>query len=262
MKNIIAIVTLMLTASPLCAQSFESMKAQDLNTVSLQAASEVVLPKVEFTPVPAETKAAGVWKHVALYAADGTAIAVDYTVPAGAVHVADTVWINVTNKAFSGANRILVTLKNYQDKGVSPGMLQATQQISLAYAGGSRYTGKAPNTVLLYTGNASGGGNYVESYRQEIEVTVDGKKLTATQGNSSSFMFAMDGTFTVQKGINKSGDEAFVLLRDEVSRLSALLNATPINNPNYKTIKEQYIKASDKLEEVTEKAIDEAYALR
>jgi iron(II)-dependent oxidoreductase len=60
----------------------------------------------------------------------------------------------------------------------------------------------------------------------------------------------------------KSREEAFVLLRDEVSRLSALLNATPINNPNYKTIKEQYIKASDRLSEVTEKAIDEAYGVR
>jgi hypothetical protein len=50
----------MLAAISLCAQSFESMKAQDLNTVSLQSAKAVALSEVNYTPVPAETKAAGV----------------------------------------------------------------------------------------------------------------------------------------------------------------------------------------------------------
>ncbi|MCX5792544.1 MAG: hypothetical protein NTY45_10105 [Elusimicrobia bacterium] len=195
MKNIVAIVALMLAGNSLWAQPSEDLKPLELNTVSLQAVKAVALPEVKLSPVPVgSVTRTGIWKHIDLYAADGTVITVDYAVQIGGLSIADPVWINITNPAFGRSNEVRVTLTNYQDRGVSPGLVQATQKIKLTYAGGTRYTGQAKK-VLLFTANASGGGNYIEDYRQGIEVTVDGKKLTTTQGDSSTFGFKMDRNY-------------------------------------------------------------------
>ncbi len=43
-----------------------------------------------------------------------------------------------------------------------------------------------------------------------------------------------------------------------VERLSALKDATPVSDPNYKDLKDMYTRASDLLEQSQEKAIDDA----
>jgi methyl-accepting chemotaxis protein len=47
-------------------------------------------------------------------------------------------------------------------------------------------------------------------------------------------------------------------LESLVESLSALRIATPVNNPNYETIKDQYQEASDRLSESIGKSIDDA----
>ena len=64
---------------------------------------------------------------------------------------------------------------------------------------------------------------------------------------------------TIQKNVKIPVRETYMFLRDEVARLSALLLETSISDPNYKTIKEQYMRASDLQSKAIEEAINEAY---
>ncbi len=188
MKNLIAVAVLMLAGYPLSAQSVENQKPLDLNAVTLGAVAAVPVPEVKLVPAPAESSARDSWKHARLYAADGTVIAVDYSiVDLGGSIIAAPVWVNVTNKAFGSRNKIRVVLINYYDNQGGPsGQVQETQQIDLTYAGGTRYTGQAQRVSL-----SESHVGYGYNFRQEVAVVVDGQWLSTTQGNSHNFGFKM-----------------------------------------------------------------------
>ncbi|MCX5792555.1 MAG: hypothetical protein NTY45_10160 [Elusimicrobia bacterium] len=188
MKNLAALVTLMLASNPLWAQSFENLKPLDFNMVSLQAIKAVPVPEVKLPAVPSESGTRDSWKHVRLYAADGTVIAVDYSiVNLGGSVLAAPVWVNITNKAFGSHNKVRIILINYYDNQGGPsGQVQETQQFDLTPAGGTRYTGEAQKVVL-----SESHVGYGYNFRQEVAVVVDGQWLTTTQGNSHNFGFKM-----------------------------------------------------------------------
>ena len=188
MKDLIAVAVLALAAYPLSAQSVENLKPLDLNAVTLQSVTAVPVPGVKLVPAPAEPSVRDSWKHARLYAADGTVIAVDYSiVNLGGSIIAAPVWFNVTNKAFGSRNKIRVILINYYDNQGGPsGQVQETQQIDLTYAGGTRYTGQAQKVSL-----SESHVGYGYNFRQEVAVVVDGQWLGTTQGNSHNFGFKM-----------------------------------------------------------------------
>ncbi|HAH32954.1 MAG TPA: hypothetical protein DCL44_11645 [Elusimicrobia bacterium] len=152
-------------------------------------ATHILRPMPAWLPPSREVSRADQdWKHARIYAADGTVIAVDYSIMGlGGSITAAPVWFNVTNKAFGSRNKIRVVLMNYYDnQGMPSGQIQETQQIDLTYTGGTRYTGQAQKVVLSESHIG-----YGYNFRQEISVVVDGQWLSTTQGNSHNFPLKM-----------------------------------------------------------------------
>lgn len=152
-----------------------------LNMVPEKAVKCVMNPEIEEfsflkTKTPPVIGSYG-WRHANLKAADGTEINVDYNVfRAGDAIMADPLWVNVKNPAFSGGEKVRVVLIN------STVLTQSTQTLDLEHAGQGRFTARAGRVWIMQT---------EASFNQEIAVVVDGKWLTDPVSGSNNFKFRM-----------------------------------------------------------------------
>lgn len=176
---------LILSANTLWAQT--GGKALELYDVTFQSIKAVSTPEAKLSPVPDAYSARDNAKHTVLYAADGTVITIDHRVAHGSTgYEARPVSVSVTNRAFTGRNSVRVVLVNYYDQGGFSGEEESRDQLTLGPAGAARYAGQVPGLVLTLS---LMGKKY--TFKQVVNVEVDGKWLICPQTNTRDFQLKM-----------------------------------------------------------------------
>lgn len=121
----------------------------------------------------------GDWVHRSFDAKDGSRVSLDYTLEsAGPDYLATEVWLNVTNSAFNGEEKVTAKLSSYINS--------LTQQtVTLQWAGQGRFTSKFDKfTREKVCAIASRWG-----IQQDFVVQVNGKSLNHAGSGSEAFIF-------------------------------------------------------------------------
>lgn len=196
MKKAIAMLVLVAAVSAANAGQLENATSLGRVNIAQAKAMEVPVPVMEKVEAPGmKNEASGLlksssmqnygWRHVSLKATDGTEIKVDYNmVGNGGLLEAAAIWINVSNPAFRGDEKIGAALMNYSaDNPMFPTVMQ-TQKVDLKYVDG-KFTGQAAVPVLVSEGSMG------HQYRQELAIVVNGNWLTDPVSKQHNFKFKM-----------------------------------------------------------------------
>jgi hypothetical protein len=121
----------------------------------------------------------GDWLHRNFTAKDGSKISLDFKLSqAGPDYLAEEVWLNVFNPAFTGKESVSSTLSSYINS-------LTQEELKMEYAGSNRFTvkfGKFTKEKVCAIASRWG-------IKQDIAIQVDGKSLMDQSNGDEAFVF-------------------------------------------------------------------------
>jgi hypothetical protein len=119
------------------------------------------------------------WQHRYLDAKDGTKISIDYQlIPKGSEKLARVVWLNISNNAFTGSEKVNVQLSSYINS-------LLTQKSIAQYAGEHRFSVR-----MTQFENKTVCSPYTRwGISQDVVLSVNGKMLESNTGDPNKFSF-------------------------------------------------------------------------